>query len=135
MTNNNLFHCLAFRDADAGIDFLKALGFEERLVVRNDKDPSFVEHAQFQWRDGGGVMFGSVRRPEDTGNEWERRVGVASCYLVVPTDDEVDATYQRALAAGATSTREPVDESYGGRGCVVVDPEGNQWSIGSYPGE
>lgn len=135
MTNNNLFHCLAFRDADAGIAFLKALGFEERLVVRNESDPRVVEHAQFQWRENGGVMFGSANRPDDTGNAWERRVGVASCYLVVETDGEVDAAFERALGVGATSTREPVDEDYGGRGCVVVDPEGNQWSIGSYSGK
>lgn len=134
MTNNNLFHCLAFRDADAGIAFLTALGFEERLTVRNETDPSVVEHAQFQWNQGGGVMFGSARRPNDTNSDWERRVGVSSCYLVVPTDAEVDAAYERALAAGATSRREPVDEEYGGRGCAVVDAEGNQWAIGSYRG-
>lgn len=134
MTKPTLFHSLAFRDADAGIAFLKALGFEERLVVRNQSDPGVVEHAQFHWGDSGGIMFGSAR-PDDTGRDWERRVGVASCYLVVGTDEEVDAAHERAVAAGATSTRQPTNEDYGGRGCVVVDPEGNQWSIGSYPGE
>lgn len=135
MTKPTVFHSLAFRDADAGIAFLTALGFTERLVVRNYTDPSIVEHAQFHWGDCGAVMFGSAQRSNDSGSNWERRVGVASCYLVVPTDAEVDATYERALAAGGTPLEEPADQDYGGRSCGVTDPEGNQWSIGSYAGE
>jgi uncharacterized glyoxalase superfamily protein PhnB len=135
MSNPTLFHSLSFADADAGIAFLKALGFVERLVVRNESDPTVVEHAQFAWGDSGGIMFGSADRPGDPGSGWERRVGVASCYLVVPTDADVDAVHERALAAGGVSTRAPVDEDYGGRGCVVKDAEGNQYSIGSYSGE
>lgn len=135
MTKPTLFHGLAYRDADAGIAFLKALGFEERLVVRNPTDPSIVEHAQFHWRGSGAIMLGSAERPDSEDREWERRVGVASCYLVVPTDADVDAAYERALAAGGRSLEEPVDQDYGGRSCGVADPEGNQWSIGSYAGE
>ncbi|WP_432560305.1 VOC family protein [Granulicoccus sp. GXG6511] len=135
MTKPTVFHSLAFRDADAGIAFLTALGFEERLVVRNETDPGIVEHAQFHWGGNGAIMFGSAQRADTPGSEWERRVGVASCYLVVPTDADVDEVYQRAMAAGATSLQEPVGQDYGGRSAGVADPEGNQWSIGSYPGE
>ncbi|MDO5498493.1 MAG: VOC family protein [Propionibacteriaceae bacterium] len=135
MTKPTLFHSLAFRDADAGIAFLTSLGFEERLVVRNDTEPSVVEHAQFHWGDCGAIMFGSAQRADAPGSDWERRVGVASCYLVVASDAEVDEVYQRAVAAGATSLQEPADQDYGGRSCGVADPEGNQWSIGSYAGE
>ncbi len=135
MTKPTVFHSLAFRDADAGIAFLTSLGFEERLTVRNETDPSIVEHAQFYWGDNGAIMFGSAQRPNEPDSDWERRVGVASCYVVVPTDADVDAAYERALAAGGTSLQAPVDQDYGGRGCGVADPEGNQWSIGSYTGE
>ncbi len=134
MTKPTLFHSLSFRDADAGIAFLTALGFTERLVVRNESDPRIVEHAQFHWGECGAIMFGSAERPGDASG-WERRVGVASCYLVVSTDDEVDAAYARAIAAGGVSCQEPMDVDYGGRTCAVQDPEGNQYSIGSYPGE
>ncbi len=41
----------------------------------------------------------------------------------------------RATASGARALREPTDEDYGGRDCSLLDPEGNQWSFGSYPGE
>lgn len=134
MTKPTLFHTMSFTDADAGIAFLTALGFTEKLVVRNAEDPSIVEHAQFAWGECGAVMFGSAKRP-DASAGWERRVGVASCYLVVPTDADVDAAYARALTAGATGTQEPTDMDYGGRNCAVRDAEGNQFSIGSYAGE
>lgn len=82
-------------------------------------------------------MFGSAKRSGE-GNDsggWERRVGVASCYLVVDSDAEVDAAYARALEAGGRGTQEPADQDYGGRSCAVMDAEGNQYSIGSYAGE
>lgn len=133
MTNHpTLFHTLTFRDADAGIEFLKSVGFSERQVVRNPDDPNIVEHAQFNWGDCGGVMFGSYRPSETEG--YERHVGVGGCYLVVPTDEDVDTAYERALAAGAEGTQPPSDQDYGGRSCTVKDAEGNQYSIGSYAG-
>ncbi|HRW20150.1 MAG TPA: bleomycin resistance protein [Dermatophilaceae bacterium] len=127
-----LFHALSFRDADAGLAFLRTLGFTEVLVVRSETDPGVVEHAQLRWRDNGGVMCGSGQR---AGDGWERRVGVGSCYLVVDSDAEVDVVHARALSAGGRSTQPPRDEDYGGRGAAVQDAEGNQYSIGSYPGE
>ncbi len=148
-----LFHCLSFEDADAGIAFLTAIGFAEVAVFRNADDPSVVEHAQFRWGDRGAVMFGSVRRDagadtadaaesEDTEDAaagtqsgYQRRVGAAACYCVVDTDDEVDAVYARAVAAGAAGVQRPQNPPYGGRDCLVRDAEGNQWSFGSYPGE
>lgn len=139
-----LFHCLSFADADAGIAFLKAIGFAEVAVFRNADDPSVVEHAQFRWGERGAVMFGSARRDAGgdssdagTGSQsgFERRVGAAACYCVVDTDDEVDAVYARAIAAGATGVQRPGNPPYGGRECLVRDAEGNQWSFGSYPGE
>ena len=132
MNTPQLFQALSFRDADVGIAFLRTLGFAEILVVRADADPSVVEHAQLRWRDNGGLMCGSADRP---GEGWERRIGAGSCYLVVATDGEVDEVHARAVAAGGRSTQPPTDQENGGRSCTVQDPEGNQFSIGSYPGE
>ncbi len=42
---------------------------------------------------------------------------------------DVDATFTRALAAGATSLGEPADRPYGERSGFVADPFGNHWYI------
>jgi PhnB protein len=50
-------------------------------------------------------------------------------HLYVPNTDEI---YQRALAAGATSLEEPVDQFYGDREAGVKDPTGNVWWIATH---
>ena len=50
----------------------------------------------------------------------------AFLYLYV---DDIDATYQRALDAGAVSLEEPQDLPYGDRRGMVEDPFGNIWQI------
>jgi uncharacterized glyoxalase superfamily protein PhnB len=52
--------------------------------------------------------------------------------LYVYVDEEVDAVYQRALAAGATSVREPADQFYGDRNATVRDGSGNLWCIANH---
>ena len=39
----------------------------------------------------------------------------------------MDAHYERAKAAGAEITEEPVDQEYGERRYTVRDPEGHKW--------
>ena len=55
----------------------------------------------------------------------------AFLYLYV---DDADATYQRALHAGAVSLEEPADMPYGDRRGMVEDPFGNVWQIATYRG-
>jgi PhnB protein len=50
----------------------------------------------------------------------------ASIHLYVP---DVDATYERAVRAGATSVNPPENKPYGERGAFVIDPFDNQWFI------
>ncbi|NNG20265.1 bleomycin resistance protein [Naumannella sp. ID2617S] len=133
MNKPQLFPSVIYRDFDAGAAFLKQLGFDEVLVVRNESDPTRVEHSQFRWRDNGGLMAGSVR-PEKQ-HAAEDRVGRGNCYLVLASDAEVDEVYARAMAAGGVSTQEPTEMDYGGRSAGVRDPEGNEWNLGSYAGE
>jgi PhnB protein len=52
-------------------------------------------------------------------------------FLYVYVDD-VDATYQRALASGAVSIEEPMDVPYGDRRAMVKDPCGNHWQIATH---
>lgn len=46
--------------------------------------------------------------------------------------EDCDATYRRALDAGATSERELKDEFYGDRMGGVRDPFGNQWYVATH---
>jgi uncharacterized glyoxalase superfamily protein PhnB len=50
-------------------------------------------------------------------------------HVYVPDADEV---YRRALAAGATSLEEPVDQGYGDREAGVKDASGNYWWIATH---
>jgi PhnB protein len=46
--------------------------------------------------------------------------------------DDVDAVYQRAVAAGATPTMPPADMFWGDRYGVLEDPFGHRWSIATH---
>jgi uncharacterized glyoxalase superfamily protein PhnB len=128
-----VFHSLSYADAPAAAKFLTAaFGFVSKGVHTDPDDPDRVVHAQMDWPPGGGIMFGSAG-----GGDGSRvdSAGHAQCYCVTETDEDVDRIYEQAMAAGATSVRPPEDQGYGGRGCTLRDPEGNQWSFGSYRGE
>ena len=137
MSQRTLFPSLQFHDADRGMEFLRAVGFTEGVVHRDESGA--VVHAVYHWRDTGGVMFGSVTRQDDVSSPdtggWVRSAGQAQCYCVVDSDQQVDEVHAAALAVGATSIHAPENPDYGGRGCAVRDVEGNQWSFGTYRGE
>lgn len=127
-----VFSLITYRDPRAGTAFLQAIGFTEVAAHWSEDDPGRLDHAEFAWPGGGRVMCDSAGR--DAPGGYERRVGVASLYCVLGTDEAVDATYRQAVEAGATSLQEPTDQDYGGRSAGVRDAEGNQFSFGSYPG-
>jgi PhnB protein len=54
-----------------------------------------------------------------------------SIYVYV---EDVDATYKRALEAGATSLNSPTDRPWQGRSAGVKDSFGNVWYIETYKG-
>jgi uncharacterized glyoxalase superfamily protein PhnB len=116
---------LMARDGRVMVRFLvDAFGFEE-IVVHGEGDR--VDHAELAWPPGGSIMLGSAR---DSGTG-ERPQGSFGVYAVT---DEPDALFERAIAAGAKVVRELSDTDYGSREFAVADPEGNQWSFGTYRG-
>jgi uncharacterized glyoxalase superfamily protein PhnB len=122
-----LWVTLTYRDAEAAMAWLAAVGFTENEVYRQDGDPSNIAHAEFLWPHGGGVMFGTYAEDRPT---WPKKPGTGSAYLMT---DDVDRTYAAAMTAGGSSLEAPHDEPYG-RSAAMTDPEGNIWSFGVYDG-
>ena len=58
-------------------------------------------------------------------------LGGAGASLMLYVDD-VDATFARALAAGATQRRAVADQFYGDRVGTLADPFGHVWSIATH---
>jgi PhnB protein len=103
----------------------KVIAFLERafgatVVERYDGPGDSVAHAEIRLGDSV-VMCG------DANPDFPAMPASFSYYV----DDAaaVDATYQRALDAGATSERPPADQFYGYRSATVRDVGGNRWTI------
>ena len=109
---------LVVPDADSEIHFLtSAFRATERSCQRNEDGT--IMHAEFTIGNAL-VMLGQA------GDAWKALP--AALYMWVP---DVDATYARALQAGATSQSVPEDKPYGHRTAGVVDANGIVWWIGS----
>lgn len=103
-------------DADAELAFLAAaFGAAEKSCHRDDSGR--VMHAEITIGDTL-VMLGQ------SSEQWKPLT--AAFYLWVR---DVDATYAKALAAGARSERAPEDMPYGHRNAGVIDVSGQTWWI------
>ncbi|MEO9263493.1 MAG: VOC family protein [Candidatus Baltobacteraceae bacterium] len=104
-----------------------------RLVVRDPaKLVAFLVHAfgasgeyladaPSQMRIGDSIVMVSGAGPREP----------MPAFLYVYVDD-ADATYRRALGAGAVTVEEPAETPYGDRRAMVTDPWGNAWQIATY---
>ena len=109
---------LVVSDADAELTFLKAAFGATELNCQRNPDNT-VMHAEITIGDTL-VMLGQA------GGSWMPRS--AALYLWV---EDVDATYGRALEAGAKSESAPEDKPYGHRNAGVIDRNGVTWWIGA----
>lgn len=110
---------LTVDDPGAVIDFLKkAFDAQETFAMRDDKGN--IRHAEVKVGTSM-LMLGGAQ------GEWRARPG--NFYLYV---EDCDASYKKALAAGAKSTNEPADQFYGDRHGGVTDSQGNNWWIATH---
>jgi uncharacterized glyoxalase superfamily protein PhnB len=123
---------LKYRNAKVMIEWLcNAFGFEKQAVYFGEGD--IVQHAQLTFGNGM-IMIGSIdngtassmrtKQPDEIGN-----TETQSPYLIV---SDCDALYAQAKAAGATILMELEEKDYGGKGFSCLDPEGHNWSFGTY---
>jgi uncharacterized glyoxalase superfamily protein PhnB len=101
------------------IDFLQA-AFGAEQVERFAAPGNRIGHAELRIGDSL-VMLGDAHG--------EHRPMQAMLYVYV---DDADATYQRAITAGAKAVQPPADQFYGDRSGGVQDPCGNIWWIATH---
>lgn len=103
-------------DAHRVVDFLQEV-FGASVIERTDRDDGSLLHAD--------LSIGRARLM--IGNATDDFPAMPGSYYIYV--DDVDAAYQRALRAGATSVMEPRETDYGDRNGGVADPGGNVWWI------
>jgi len=120
-----IFAYLSYRDAPAAIEWLEAIGFH--VVTRQPGEDGAVLHAELKFGDAV-VMLAKA----DADYTVPPRVGRSTgrgLYLHV---DDVNATFTAAVAAGATRVLAPETTEWGTERARVLDPEGHEWSFGTY---
>ena len=109
---------LCVSDAAKLIDFLTQ-AFDAKLIFKMDGPGGKIMHAEMTIGDSR-IMLGQPAPGQETH---------AMIHLYLP---DADGFYARAIAAGATSVREPADQFYGDRSAGVRDQFGNQWFIATH---
>ena len=103
---------LATHDMGRAVRFYTSLGFD---ILYGGEAASFTSY-----RAGGGYLNLITQGEEKRWSWWGR---------VIFYVDDVDALYQRALAAGLQSSTEPRDAEWGERYFHLTDPDGHELSF------
>jgi len=118
---------LMVRDAAKALAYYRdAFGAAE--LMRFEGPPGRIAHAEVKIGDSHVML--ADEQPENgyVGPQTLGGTGV-SLMLYVP---DVDATFARAVAAGATVRRSVADQFYGDRVGTLTDPFGHVWSIATH---
>ena len=111
-------------DVHAEIDFIKDVFGAEGQVHGLGSQGGF--HAEYKIGDSMLMIGGGGKGSSGAA----LRIGSAYVYV-----ENVDATYERAVQAGAVSLYAPMDQPYGDRDAAVQDAGGNHWYMGTRKGE
>ncbi len=116
---------LTVDDATRAIAFYQtAFNATERFRL-TDPSSGKIGHAELEIE--GGLLMLADENPA-WGNRSPRTLGGTPCKLnlMVPN---ADATFARAVAAGAHAAMPPTDMFYGFRNAAIRDPFGHEWMI------
>jgi PhnB protein len=113
--------------AAAAIDFYKR-AFGATGAVQLPGPGGRIMHAQIRIGDSAVMLVDENRA---FGMLGPKAVGGSPVTIHLYVED-VDATYQRAVAAGAKATMPPADMFWGDRYGVLEDPFGHHWSIATH---
>jgi len=112
-------------DVRAEVEFLQQTFAAQGQVYGLGSQGGF--HAEYNVG-GSMIMVGGGGE----GSQWKGQPLPGYIHLYV---DDVDAVYQKAVAAGASNVYPPVEQPYGDRECGFRDPGGNQWFVATHQGE
>ena len=123
---------LSYGSAPAALAWLRAVGFE--VVARQDGPDGRVAHAEV--RMGEIVLMLADADDQYTVPPLRGVSSGSGLYLLLGTAADVDDWYLRAVEAGGRTVIPPEDTPWGSRRARVLDPEGHEWSAGTYqPGQ
>ena len=115
---------LCVDDTAAAIDFLvEVFGATERMRV--PMPDGNIGHAEVAI--GDGLIMLSDEYPE-MNVVGPKTIGGTAVTIMVYVED-ADATFAKAVAAGATAERPVETHFYGDRSGMVVDPFGHRWNV------
>lgn len=113
--------------AAAAIDFLvEVFGATERM--RLTAPDGKIGHAEVAI--GDGLIMVSDEYPE-MGVVGPKSIGGTAVTISVYVED-ADATFAKAVAAGATAQGSVETHFYGDRGAMFIDPFGHRWNVSSH---
>lgn len=119
---------LAVQGADRAIDFYRRAFGAEVLTRMPGPDGKGIMHAEL--RIGDSIFFLSDEFPS-TGCRSPQSLGGATASLHIYVRD-VDAAFQRAVAAGAQVRMPVANMFWGDRYGRVADPFGHEWGLGTH---
>lgn len=126
MTISLQYTNITVNDPDESLAFYRdALG----LVVQND-----VASGGFRWvtlgtdtQPGLGIVISAPHagRSQEDGDALQELLTKGMLPMLVFSTDDLDATFERARAAGAEVLQEPIAQPWGPKDCAFRDPSGN----------
>ncbi len=118
---------LVIKGAEQAIEFYQKI-FGAIETVRMPGPEGRVMHAEMKI--GNSIVMLSDESPE-RGYLSPTTIGGTGSSVLLYTDD-VDATYQAAVAAGSRSDQPPTDMPWGDRMANICDPFGHNWAIATH---
>ena len=105
--------------AEKLIEFVETV-FGGKLVFKMNSEEGRIGHAEMKIGDSFLMLA-------DASDEWKATRTLLHLYF-----ENSDEIYQKALAAGAISIKEPADQPYGDRSSAIQDSFGNIWGIATH---
>ena len=113
---------LMVQDVKQELDFLRTV-FDADILGEQPSEQAEIQHGAARI---GDTVIMLVKAPPEPGT------GQGRIYV---WRDSVDATYRRALEAGATGVDDPEKRDHGTVEATIRDPQGNTWLLGQAPGK